>query len=142
MNNLKLFAIAGNPVLHSKSPQMFRAAFEYLNIDNYHYLCFAASRAEEIVHVMREVPVSGFNVTSPFKEEIIPLLDDVDETAWKVGAVNAIITEGDRLKGFNTDFVGVEGAFRENGIRLDGKKVVVVGAGGAARAAVAALVPA
>jgi len=142
MGDLKLYAIAGSPVLHSKSPQMFHAAFEALGINSSYYLRFAASRPEEVLRVMRGLPVSGFNITSPFKEEIIPLLDDVDETARKIGAVNAIINEGGKLKGFNTDYRGVEGAFRENGIKLTGKKAIVVGAGGAARAAVAALVPA
>lgn len=142
MGDLKLFAIAGNPVLHSKSPDMFRAAFEKLAMDKRCYLRFAASRPEEVLQVMREIPVSGFNITSPFKEEIIPLLDEVDETVRKIGAANAVIAEGGKLRGFNTDFVGVEGAFRENGITLAGKKAVVLGAGGAARAAVAALVPA
>jgi shikimate dehydrogenase len=142
MSETKLFAIAGNPALHSRSPQMFHAAFRALGMDNCFYLRFAASRAEEVLKAMREVPISGFNVTSPFKEEIVPLLDDVDETARRIGAVNAIIAEGDRLKGFNTDVVGVEGAFGENGVELAGKKAVVLGAGGAAKAAVAALVAA
>ncbi len=139
MGDLKLFAIAGNPALHSRSPQMFNTAFGALGMDNCFYLRFAASRAAEVLQVMREVPVHGFNVTSPFKEEIVPLLDDVDETARRIGAVNAIITEGDRLKGFNTDVVGVEGAFGANGVELAGKRALVLGAGGAARAAVAAL---
>ncbi len=142
MDDPRLYAIAGNPVLHSRSPQMFHAAFKELGINNAYYLRFAASRPEDILRVMREVPIAGFNITSPFKEEIIPFLDDVDETARKIGAVNAITTDGDKLKGFNTDYRGVEGAFQENGIELAGKKVVVVGAGGAARAAVAALITA
>jgi shikimate dehydrogenase len=107
---------------------MFHAAFKELGINNAYYLRFAASRPEDILRVMREVPIAGFNITSPFKEEIIPFLDDVDETARKIGAVNAITTDGDKLKGFNTDYRGVEGAFQENGIELAGKKVVVVGA--------------
>jgi shikimate dehydrogenase len=139
MSEVRLFAIAGNPALHSRSPQMFHTALGALGIDNCFYLRFAASGAEEVLQVMREVPVYGFNVTSPFKEEIVPLLDDLDETARRIGAVNAIITEGDRFKGFNTDVVGVEGAFSANGVELAGKRAVVLGAGGAARAAVAAL---
>ena len=118
---------------------MFQAAFKALGLDNYYYLRFASSRAEEIVQAMREITISGFNVTSPFKEKVIPLLDDLDDGARKIGAVNLIVNEGGRLKGFNTDVMGVEQAFLENGVTLAGKKAVVLGAGGAAKAAVAAL---
>jgi shikimate dehydrogenase len=139
MSEMKLFAVAGNPILHSRSPEIFQAAFKALGMDNYYYLRFASSRAQEITQAMRDMPVSGFNVTSPFKEKVIPLLEDVDETALKIGAVNMIINEDGRLKGFNTDVTGVEHAFLENGVALAGKKAVVLGAGGAAKAAVAAL---
>ena len=139
MSEGKIFAVTGNPILHSRSPEIFRAAFEALGLDNYYYLRFASSRAEEIVQAMREATVSGFNVTSPFKEKVIPLLDDLDDGARKIGAVNLIVNEGGRLKGFNTDVMGVEQAFLENGVTLAGKKAVVLGAGGAAKAAVAAL---
>ena len=65
MSEMKLFAVAGNPILHSRSPEIFQAAFKALGLDNYYYLRFASSRAEEIVQAMREIPISGFNVTSP-----------------------------------------------------------------------------
>jgi shikimate dehydrogenase len=139
MSEEKLFAVTGNPILHSRSPEIFQAAFKTLDLDNYYYLRFAASRAEEIVQAMRKITICGFNVTSPFKEKLIPLLDDLDDGARKVGAVNLIINEGGRLKGFNTDVMGVAQAFLENGVILAGKKAVVLGAGGAAKAAVAAL---
>jgi shikimate dehydrogenase len=139
MNEIRLFAVAGNPILHSRSPEIFQAACNALGMDNYYYLRFASWRAREITQVMRDIPVSGFNVTSPHKEEIMPFLDDVDETARKIGAVNMIINKDGRLKGFNTDFMGVEHAFLENGVALVGKRAVVLGAGGGAKAAVAAL---
>ena len=126
MSEVKLFAVAGNPILHSRSPEMFQAAFKALGLDNYYYLRFASSRAEEIVQAMREIPICGFNVTSPFKEKVIPLLDDMDDAARKIGAVNLIVNESGRLKGFNTDVVGVEKRFsrkrchigREEGCRV------------------------
>ena len=139
MSEGKIFAVTGNPILHSRSPEIFRAAFKVLGLDNYYYLRFASSRVEEIVQAMRETIVYGFNVTSPFKEKVIPLLDDLDDGARKIGAVNLIVNEGGRLKGFNTDVMGVEQAFLENGVTLAGKKAVVLGAGGAAKAAVVAL---
>jgi shikimate dehydrogenase len=139
MSEMKIFAVAGNPILHSRSPEIFRAALNALGMDNYYYLRFASSRIEEITQAMRDMLISGFNVTSPYKEEIVPLLDDVDGAARKIGAVNLIVNENGKLKGFNTDVMGVEGAFLENGITLAEKKAVVLGAGGAAKAAVAAL---
>ena len=139
MSEMKIFAVAGNPILHSRSPEIFRAALNALGMDNYYYLRFASSCAEEITQAMRDVLISGFNVTSPYKEEIVPLLDDVDDAARRIGAVNLIVNENGKLKGFNTDVTGAENAFLENGIILAGKKAVVLGAGGAAKAAVAAL---
>ena len=127
-------------MLHTRSPLMFSAVFDALRMDGFRYLRLSASRADEIVQTMREIPIVAFNVTSPFKEDVIPLLDDLDEGARKIGAVNAIVAQGNILKGFNTDVVGVERAFRAGGIKPAGKNVIVLGAGGAARAAVAALV--
>ena len=118
---------------------MFRAAFKALGVDDYYYLRFASSGVQEITQAIKNMPISGFNVTSPYKEEIVPLLDDVDEVAHKIGAVNLIVNENGKLKGFNTDIMGVENAFLENGVTLAGKKAIVLGAGGAAKAAVAAL---
>lgn len=142
MSEGKLFAVTGNPILHSRSPEIFQAAFKALGMDNYYYLRFASSQAEEIVQAMREIPISGFNVTSPFKEQVIPLLDDMDDGARKIGAVNLIVNDNGKLKGFNTDMMGVKNAFLENGVTLTGRKAIVLGAGGAAKAAVAALVAA
>ncbi len=135
----KMFAIAGDPVLHTRSPLMFRAAFDALHMNNFRYLRLSASRADEIVTAMKELPISAFNVTSPFKEEVIPLLDGVDEGARKIGAVNAVCSEKGMLVGYNTDVIGVEASFRQKNIRLKGRKAVVLGAGGAAKAAIAAL---
>jgi shikimate dehydrogenase len=139
MSEEKFFAVAGNPVLHSRSPQMFQAAFRALGLDDCHYLRFAPWQAREIAAAMRDIPIRGLNVTSPFKEEIIPFLDDIDEAARRIGAVNTIIVENDRLKGFNTDAEGIKRAFLENGITLAGKRAVVLGSGGAAKAAVVGL---
>jgi len=87
MSEGKILAVTGNPILHSRSPEIFRAAFEASGLDNYYYLRFASSRAEEIVQAMREATVYGFNVTSPFKEKVIPLLDSLDDGVRKIGAV-------------------------------------------------------
>jgi len=134
----RIFAVTGNPVLHSRSPDIFNAAFSLLSLDAV-YTRFAASRVEEIIAGASDIGISGFNVTSPFKEEIVPFLDDIEETAQRIGAVNTILIEDGRLHGFNTDVKGVKDAFSYNGVKTEGKRVLVLGAGGAAKAAVCAL---
>lgn len=134
----KIFAVAGNPVLHSRSPNMFNAAFKHLGMDA-HYVRFAASDAKEIVRIAMEMGMSGLNITSPFKESVMGLMDEVSEHAEKIGAVNAISIESGKLIGCNTDFLGVKKALEHAIGKMRGKKAVVLGAGGAARAAAYAL---
>lgn len=134
----KIFAVAGNPVFHSKSPDMFNAAFSVLSMDGI-YTRLAATGTEDILEGMRDVGISGLNVTSPFKEEIVPFLHVIEDAARKTGAVNTIVVKEGRLHGFNTDVEGVRGAFNNNGIKVHGKKALVLGAGGAAKAAAYAL---
>jgi shikimate dehydrogenase len=130
----RILAVAGNPVLHSKSPAMFNAAFESTGIDAV-YTRIAASDPREIVDCAKEMNVAGLNVTSPFKEGIIPFLNDVDETAKRIGAVNTVVAKGGKLLGYNTDPAGVVKALRAADVKLSGRKAAVVGAGGAAKAA-------
>lgn len=139
MSSAKLFAVAGNPILHSKSPDMFHAAFSACSI-NGRYLRFASSNIEEIVRAARGMELSGLNITSPHKEEVLPFLDDVDEVARKLGAVNTIVFSQGKLRGFNTDIEGVKKAILFHGVTMGEKKALVLGAGGAAKAAVCALV--
>jgi shikimate dehydrogenase len=134
----KIFAVTGNPVLHSRSPDIFNAAFGLLSV-NAIYTRFAASRVKEIIAGISDIGISGLNVTSPFKEEIVPFLDSIEEAAQRVSAVNTIIADNGRLHGFNTDIKGVKDAFSHNGVKTEGKRVLVLGAGGAGKAAVCAL---
>ncbi len=135
----RIFAVTGNPVLHSKSPDIFNAVFRELSIDAV-YTRFAASSAEEVITGILDSGISGFNITSPFKENIVRYLDAMDESAKKIGAVNTVVVDKGRLYGFNTDIQGVKDAFSFNGIKVKGKKAVVLGAGGAAKAAISALI--
>lgn len=134
----KVFAVAGNPVLHSKSPELFNSIFESRNIDAI-YTRLAASNAEEIAKTIKEIGIDGLNITSPFKEEIIPFLDEVKEDAMKINAVNTIVNKEGKLIGYNSDFIGVGEALKNNRVEVQGKKVIILGAGGAARAAVYAV---
>lgn len=138
MNEIRLYAVAGNPVLHSKSPDMFNVVFRAKSMDA-HYLCLALSGVEEMRRIMEEVDILGLNVTSPFKETIIPFLDEMDDTARRVGAVNTVVRDHGRLTGYNTDVQGVRKALLSDGMVLKGSKALVLGAGGAAKAAICAL---
>lgn len=133
-----LFAVVGKPVLHSKSPEMHNAAFNACGI-NAKYIRLASDSAEEALETAKELGINGFNVTSPFKEQMFKLVDESDVFARKTGAVNTVVINNGRIFGYNTDVAGVSRAFTANGINLINKKTLVVGAGGAARAAVVAL---
>ncbi len=135
----RIFAVAGAPVFHSKSPLIFNTAFRHLGIDAA-YVRLAASRAEEVVALVREIDMAGLNITSPFKREILPYLDDVEGDARKIDSVNTVVRRGGRLVGYNTDVAGVLEALRGSGFDPSGHKAVVMGAGGAGRAACLALV--
>jgi shikimate dehydrogenase len=139
MCNTKILAVVGKPVIHSKSPDMFNAAFKALAMDAA-YVRFAPRDVEEAVAGVKIAGISGFNVTSPYKEEIVPFLDDVDDCARRIGAVNTVLVHDGKTKGFNTDIEGVTKALLFKGMVLKGQNAVVLGAGGAARAAVYALV--
>lgn len=131
----KLYGIIGDPVEHSLSPVIQNAAFESLKL-NCIYVTFPVKQAEleSAINGMRSLKIHGFNVTMPYKTSILPLIDEVEKTAAKIGAVNTIKNFNGRLIGYNTDGVGTLKALEKNGISLSGKKIVVLGAGGAGRA--------
>lgn len=141
MSEAEVFAVAGNPVLHSRSPQIMNAAFEAAGMDAA-YTRMLAGSGEEAVRTMREIGLSGMNVTSPFKKEVMGHVDGVSENAKKLEAVNTIVDTKGEFIGHNTDSEGVVGALGNAGIALEGAKAVVLGAGGAGRAAALGLVSA
>ncbi len=130
----KIFAVAGNPILHSRSPQLMNCAFEALGIDAV-YTRMLAGSGGEVVQTAREIGIGGLNITTPFKGEVPGHLDEISAEAKKLGAVNAIVFEGEESVGHNTDYLGVIGALENAGVEIKGKKAVVLGAGGAGRAA-------
>ena len=139
MDNRELFAVAGRPIFQSRSPALFNAAFA---ADSYPglYLRLVAPSAGEALSLFRGLGLRGLNVTAPFKSEMAKLVDELDPEAAKIGAVNTILAEGSRLKGFNTDALGAVNALKEKGIELPGQRYIVLGAGGAGRAAARGLV--
>ena len=131
----KVYGVAGDPVSHSLSPAMMNTAFRRENV-NAVYLALHAKTVDDLIACVREIPIQGMSVTMPYKEEIIEHLDNSDPVTQKVGACNTVVRGADgRLFGFNTDVSGVVRPLEQR-LSLQTAKVVVLGAGGAARAAV------
>jgi shikimate dehydrogenase len=128
----ELYGVIGNPVRHSLSPIIHNGAFRRLGW-NAVYLAFEVKNVEEALRGVRGLGVRGVSVTIPFKTEVLPFLDKVEGLARKVGAVNTIVNRRGRLIGYNTDCEGALTAL-EKRVDLRGKKVALLGAGGAARA--------
>jgi len=139
---IKIIALFGNPVEHTASPHMQNAAITKLGL-NYLYVPFLVHRSKiaTAVEAMRALHFQGANVTVPFKESVIPYLDELSEEAKLIGAVNTIKNENGRLIGYNTDGAGFIEALKDLSKKFTpkNKKVVILGAGGAARAVGVAL---
>lgn len=127
-----LCASVANPNRSTKSPVMHNAAFEALGL-NYVYLAFEPIDLKGTIIGMRALGIRGFSVSKPYKEKVIPLLDTIDAKAKKIGAVNTVLNTGSQLIGYNSDWIGAVEAIKEK-VKISGKKIVIVGAGGAARA--------
>jgi shikimate dehydrogenase len=132
--------ILGKPIAHSLSPAMHNAAFRALGIDaTYEALEVSLEDLPRIVDSLRRPECYGANVTAPHKQAVMSLLNEVDEEALALGAVNTIVNRDGWLTGGNTDAEGLAGWMRLSGIDPGGNAAVVLGAGGAARSAVWAL---
>ena len=134
--------LLGYPVAHSLSPVMQNAALGALGLDyEYSLMLVPPEGLGKCVGELRDTSVAGFNVTIPHKVAVIPLLDELDETASTVGAVNTVVNRGGCLVGYNTDCVASTRVLREAYDDLTGCRVVIIGAGGAARAVASGLAP-
>ena len=127
----RLFCVLGNPISHSKSPIVHNQAFADHRLDAV-YLAFAPTDIRKAVDAVRQFNIEGVSVTLPFKQAVIPHLDRIDEPARAMGAVNTIVNTNGQLYGYNTDSQAAIGPLIHFGIA--GKTVLVIGAGGAARA--------
>jgi len=141
---VKIIGLIGYPLAHSISPSFQQAALDHLRIDARYELWETERDAlAERVAGMRHPGCLGTNVTVPYKELVIPMLDEIDPLAARIGAVNTIANRDGRLCGYNTDVTGFARALREEGgFDPSGAHVVLLGAGGAGRAATMALVQA
>lgn len=138
---MKQVGLIGCPVAHSLSPQMLQAAFDVLGVDARYTLWETRpERLAERIASLRSPDVLGANVTIPYKQDIVPLVDECDPLAAHIGAINTIVNYRGRLVGYNTDAPGFIRALTEfAAFDCRGKKVVILGTGGAARAAAVAL---
>jgi shikimate dehydrogenase len=138
----KFVGLIGNKLKHSISPIFQQAAFDYLGLDiRYEVWETAKDDLPRVVEGIRDPSKLGANVTIPYKEAMLPLLNDVDSDARRIGAVNTIVNRGGKLTGYNTDSSGFLKALREDGgFSPRNKRAVLLGAGGVARAVGFALV--
>ncbi len=136
-----MYGVFGDPIRHSRSPLMLNRAFEEAGL-NAAYAAFHI-RPEQLKDAIKGIRALGFrgvNVTIPHKVEVMNVLDEIDDGARVIGAVNTIVNDNGKLIGYNTDGIGyVRSLKEETGIELAGKKVLLLGAGGAARGVAYAL---
>ncbi len=131
----RIFGVFGDPIHSSLSPLMLNAAFRAAGMDAV-YLPLKTGEPEEVFQLARELPLDGFSVTMPLKQAILPFLDFIDPTAAKIGAVNTVQRTPDgKFHGYNTDADGIVDPLGQR-LELQGARILVLGAGGAARAAV------
>jgi shikimate dehydrogenase len=134
----KTFAVIGDPIDHSLSPNIHSAAFRELNLEN-SYIAYRIPKGElsEGIESLKKIKIDGFNVTIPHKVEMMKYLDKMDESCSVIGAVNTVTNTEGILKGYNTDMDGFLDPFKKKEIKIQDTKILLLGAGGAARAIVA-----
>ena len=130
----KITGVIGHPIEHSMSPPMHNNAYKQLNMD-YVYIAFHVQpeNIENLINSSKTLDIKGLNVTIPHKTTIIPYLDEIDETAEKIGAVNTIQFKNGIAKGYNTDGIGAIKSIQEH-TTLKDKNILIIGAGGASKA--------
>jgi 3-dehydroquinate dehydratase/shikimate dehydrogenase len=132
----RVYGVVGDPIAHSLSPAIMNAAFRRENV-NAVFLALHAKTLKDLLTCVREIPIHGISVTMPYKEAILPHLDNTDSHSTKIGACNTVVRAQDgKLYGFNTDASGVIRPLERRLSTLEGARILVIGAGGAARAAV------
>jgi 3-dehydroquinate dehydratase / shikimate dehydrogenase len=132
----RVYGVVGDPIAHSLSPAIMNAAFRRENV-NAVYLALHAKTLKDLLTCIREIPIHGVSITMPYKEAILAHLDNTDSHTSKVGACNTLVRAQDgNLYGFNTDTAGIVRPLERRLNTLEGARILVIGAGGAARAAV------
>ncbi len=133
----KTFAVIGDPIDHSLSPHIHSAAFRELNLDcSYIGYRIPKNELKEGIEGLKKIKINGFNITIPHKIEMMKYVDKIDETCSLIGAVNTVVNNEGILKGYNTDMDGFLEPFKKKNLKIKNCNVLLLGAGGAARATV------
>jgi 3-dehydroquinate dehydratase/shikimate dehydrogenase len=131
----RVYGVAGDPVAHSLSPAIMNAAMRRETVNGV-YVALHAKTLKDLLTCVREIPIHGLSITMPYKESILEYLDNTDSHTTKIGACNTVVRAQDgKLYGFNTDAAGVVRPLEQR-LTIEKAKILVLGAGGAARAAV------
>lgn len=130
----RVYAVAGDPVAHSLSPAVMNAALRRETVNGI-YLALHARTLKDLLACVRDIPIHGLSITMPYKEAVLRHLDNTDPYTSRIGACNTVVRQDGKLYGFNTDAAGVVRPLQQR-IELENAKILVLGAGGAARAAV------
>ncbi len=131
---MKQLGLIGYPLSHSFSKRYFSDKFINEKIDGYHYDLFPLDSIQKLTDLLKEKPnLVGLNVTIPYKEQVIPFLDEVSKSAKSIGAVNTIVIENGKLKGYNTDAYGFEVSLKKF-LKPHHQHALILGTGGAAKA--------
>ena len=135
------YAVIGDPIDHSLSPNIHNAAFRHLKLDHT-YIAYKipAGELSAGIEALKAIKIAGFNVTIPHKIEMMKFLDEMDTTCKVIGAVNTVLNEDGKLKGYNTDMIGFLDPIKKKNLVIKDSQVLLLGAGGAARAIVTAMV--
>jgi shikimate dehydrogenase len=136
----KSFAVIGDPIDHSLSPNIHSAAFRELNLDS-SYIGYRIPKGELEggIEGLKKIKINGFNITIPHKIEMMKYLDKIDESCSIIGAVNTVVNNDGVLKGYNTDMDGFLEPLKKRDVSIQNSNVLLIGAGGAARAIVAGI---
>ena len=130
-----VYGIVGNPIEHSLSPLLQNALAKEMNIDMGYVAFHVTDNIKAAIEGAYFLGIKGFNVTIPFKKDMLDIVSDIDERAKKIGAVNTLKKVESGYKGYNTDILGLKHSIKNNGMSIKGKNVILLGAGGAAKAA-------
>lgn len=133
-----VYCIIGKPVRHSLSPVMHNTAFSSLGM-NAVYVAFEPSTIKEAFNAIKALCIKGASVTIPFKVDVLPLCDSVDDLALRIGSVNTLVNDDGQIKGYNTDGYGLLKSLETHAIDYHNKKILIIGNGGSARAIAYAL---
>ena len=135
------YAVIGDPIDHSLSPNIHNAAFRQLGLDHT-YIAYRipAGELSAGIGALKKIKISGFNVTIPHKIEMMKFLDEMDTTCKVIGAVNTVLNEDGKLKGYNTDMIGFLDPIKKRNLTIKDSQVMLLGAGGAARAIITGMV--